>query len=714
MVAPTHEGLILASRNPAVRLFQGLFRRTLLLPNPGETSVAYWRLLILDLILAAGAILGLAAYVPSVLLSIHGHLWAVTAVDTLAYGWVVAAAVAPGWRFVTKARGLVILMYLISLVLLLSVGHPAPGLLWITTLPVIAAVLLGLRAALLSWALAAATLAGCGWAYAFGPLAGGKVAGVPATLPSVWATICANALFLSAIIALPTAILLRGLEHTNRALAREEDRFLQVFRLLPEPIGISRLTDGCFVNVNAAWSRAFGWTAEEALGRSSDDLGFWTSQSDRESLRTELAGTGGIAPRELDLRCKDGATLPVLLSAKSIDLGGEGLLLVMAQDLTVARKAEWERQRLETELQHAQKLESLGSLAGGVAHDMNNILAAILGLGSTLQQKYAGDAPLVKALDIILNAGERGRKLVRSLTDFARKGLDEACPVDLNGMVRAEIDLLQSTTLAKIELACDLEPGLPAVLGEPAALGNVLMNLCVNAIDAMPEGGKLGLGTRTLPSGQVELTVTDTGHGMSGPVLARAMEPFFTTKPAGKGTGLGLAGVYGAMKAHNGSVDLQSQVGQGTTVRLRFPALAKPVHAPPAEPVEAPGSVPLRLLFVDDDPMILETLPAMLEYLGHAVTAASRGQEALDLLQGGLAVDLVVLDHNMPGLSGAETLIQLKQRHPGLPVLLSTGFVEPSVEHLVQRFSGVWLLNKPYALATIQTKMREILGTPAV
>jgi CheY-like chemotaxis protein len=379
---------------------------------------------------------------------------------------------------------------------------------------------------------------------------------------------------------------------------------------------------------------------------------------------------------------------------------------VAAQDLTATREAEAERQRLEAELLHAQKLESLGSLAGGVAHDMNNILAAIIGLGSTLQEQHQGNAGLSRSLGIILAAGERGRKLVRRLTDFARKGLEDARPVDLNALVRELADLLRSTTLQRIELILTLEPDLPPVLGERSALHSALMNLSVNAMDAMPEGGTLTFRTALAPRGEVELAVADTGVGMAPAVLARAMEPFFTTKPAGKGTGLGLAGVYGTMKAHGGSVEIRSREGQGTRIQLRFPVLGENASGAPAangaEP--EPRLLPRRVLVVDDDPIILETLPSTLEHLGNTVHKAARGQEALDLLEDGLEI----LDHNMPGLSGSDTLLRLRALRPDLPVILSTGFLAPEVEEEVRRVPALWLLNKPYTLPAIREKMAAI------
>ncbi len=581
-----------ASLAPAPRSLKGMLGDALKLPSKGEASIAFWRERIVGVMVLAGAVAGFFVYVPSVLLCLKVHLWSVAVVDTLAYGWVVAAAFSPRMTCKARAWGFLVMDYAIALALLVRIPSVGAGLLWLTALPVLAAILLGLRPAVMTWALSAATLAACTVAAALGVFGSQSLASPMAFDVGAWIVNSTNALFISAVVALPTALLLRGLEHAHNA----------------------------------------------------------------------------------------------------------------------SREAEAERHRLETELLHAQKLESLGSLAGGVAHDMNNILAAILGLASTLQAKHPGDDPLQKPLGIILDACERGRKLVSSLTAFARKELQDARPVDLNELVRKEIEILGSTTRQKIQLMEDLDPALPAVLGEPSALANALMNLCVNAVDAMPGGGVLGFRTRVGASGEVELTLSDTGHGMAPEILARAMEPFFTTKPVGKGTGLGLAGVYGTIKAHGGTVELRSAAGEGTRVILRFPPYAALAADPGAAPDAREAQArPMRILLVDDDAIIQETVPAMLQFLGHSVMRASRGQEALDLLGSGLPVDLVILDHNMPGMNGTDTLGLLKTRFPDLPVILSTGFLEPELEDKVRQGHRTWLLPKPFSLVAV----REALGRVA-
>jgi CheY-like chemotaxis protein len=258
----------------------------------------------------------------------------------------------------------------------------------------------------------------------------------------------------------------------------------------------------------------------------------------------------------------------------------------------------------------------------------------------------------------------------------------------------------------------DLEEALPAVRGERGTLANVLMNLCVNAIDAMPEGGDLTLRTRSLPGSQVELQVVDNGRGMPPSVLARAMEPFFTTKPLGKGTGLGLALAYATAKAHGGNLSLQSEAGQGSTVTLRLPSVAGATQAE-AEPEPAQVSAAAtRILLVDDDELILVAIPAMIETLGHHVTVAAGGPEALALLEAPEPFDLVILDLNMPGMNGVETFERIRHGWPNLPVLIATGYLDSATTYLLQKAGLALSISKPYSLRELDQRIQELRNLP--
>ena len=380
--------------------------------------------------------------------------------------------------------------------------------------------------------------------------------------------------------------------------------------------------------------------------------------------------------------------------------------VVTARDISERKRAEAEHEKLQAQLQQAQKLESLGILAGGVAHDMNNVLGAILAMATVHQQKAAEESALHRDMGTIIQACQRGGSLAKGLLGFARKNLSEECEVDLNTVVREGVSLLAQTTFQHVRLVTDLEPSPCCVKGDPASLSHALMNLCVNAVDAMPEAGTLLLRTRR-EGVKAVLEVADTGLGMPREVLEKALDPFFTTKPQGKGTGLGLPIVYGTVKAHHGRIDIQSEPGQGTTVRIELPACegsTLPAHPAPETPPK-PGQPALNLLLVDDDELIQMAIQGLLEILGHTVTTVSSGEEALARLEAGLRPDLIILDMNMPGLGGAGTLPEIRRLLPEVPVLLATGRSNQGAEDLVASQPGVTLLAKPFTLEELRRQL---------
>ncbi|MBK9795994.1 MAG: PAS domain S-box protein [Holophagaceae bacterium] len=381
---------------------------------------------------------------------------------------------------------------------------------------------------------------------------------------------------------------------------------------------------------------------------------------------------------------------------------------VLVTDITSRKQAEAEHLRLEQQLAKTQKMDSLGSLAGGVAHDMNNVLGAIMGLASIHQEQAPEGTRLHKSMDTILKACTRGRTLVKGLLGFARQELQEVRLVDLNDLIREEVALLEHTIPASVRIVPELAPGLGLMHGDPASLSHALMNLCVNAVDAMPGGGSLFLRTRNEGTAAVCLEVVDTGLGMTPAVLEKAMDPFFTTKDQGKGTGLGLAIVYGSVKAHHGQVELSSSPGKGTTVLMRFPTTSSlPLPGTPSQRSGPPGH-PLNILVVDDDELILDSLVELLRSMGHRPTVARSGEEALLLLEQGLIAEVVLLDLNMPGLGGAGTLPRLRAAHPDLPVLIATGRADQSAMDLVARTPRTLLLPKPFSGLELNSHFRRL------
>ncbi len=383
--------------------------------------------------------------------------------------------------------------------------------------------------------------------------------------------------------------------------------------------------------------------------------------------------------------------------------------IVTFRDISDRKRLEAERRDLEQQFQRAQKMESLGSLAGGVAHDMNNVLGAIMALSSIQETLAPQGSSQQRSMETITKACLRGRTLVQGLLGFARQGITEERLVNLNEVVREQTALLEHTTLQRVRLEMELDPGLAPVLGDPAALGHALMNLCVNAVDAMPEGGTLTLRTRNAGPTLVELEIQDSGLGMPPEVMARAMDPFFTTKPQGKGTGLGLSIVYGTVKSHRGHLALHSTEGVGTCITIQLPAAARELDSDPVAEPPSPKARSLRVLVVDDDDLLQLSLCTLLETLGHAPEAVDSGEAALALLETGAPFDLVILDLNMPGLGGAGTLPLLRQLRAELPVVLATGRATPQAAELVAGTPAASILAKPFSLEELKAHLEGVL-----
>jgi PAS domain S-box-containing protein len=488
----------------------------------------------------------------------------------------------------------------------------------------------------------------------------------------------------------------------DQELRASEERFSAVFKASPLAILLTRLSDEVVLDANPAFLALSGREPQEVLGRTTEEFQFWEDPGARREAIEHLQAHGCLRNLRMDFLDAERRRGHALLSTEVVHLGGGGIMVDLFLDLTEALAAQEKEREMERELGHLQRLESVGRLAGGVAHDMNNVLGAILAVSSVLQIEH-GDRPGIANLaDIIAQAAGRGRDLVQGLTNFSRKEVKDAAPLDLNGILEREADLLEHTTFKRVTIRLDLERPLPEIRGEASALSNVLMNLCVNACDAMPEGGTLTLRSRAASPGWVEIAVEDTGEGMPPEVAARAMEPFFTTKPVGKGTGLGLSIVFGTVKAHGGTVEIRTSPGEGTAVLLGFPTLASPwMPRPQGAEAPEPGD-PLRVLLVDDDELIQRTVPELLRSLGHLPMVAGGGQEALRRMEGGAAVDLVILDMDMPGMDGQATLSRIRLLHPALPVIVATGHHDPITEQRISTLPGVRRLAKPFAASDLE------------
>ncbi|MBI3486858.1 MAG: PAS domain S-box protein [Acidobacteria bacterium] len=495
-------------------------------------------------------------------------------------------------------------------------------------------------------------------------------------------------------------------KRVQEALRESEEQLRTIFEA--SDAGIILVSPGGSIEfANRKMAELFGTTIDRLIG-SSYLSHLHPSELEQGDHRMRLLMEGGISSVAAERRYLrvDGTDFWGHLSGRRLQHpdGSLRALLGIVTDITQRRQAEEEQQSLQAQLHQAQKMESLGSLAGGVAHDMNNVLGAILGLASAHMDSLPPGSPAHRAFGTIIKAAERGGIMLKSLLSFARQNTAEKRQLDLNSILREEVRLLERTTLSKVRLVLQLAPDLRPIQGDAGALTHALMNLCVNAVDAMPESGTLTFRTRNLGPDWVEAQVEDTGTGMPKEVLEKALDPFFTTKDVGKGTGLGLSIVYSTVKAHLGQMELWSEPGQGTCVTMRFPACRMPQAASKTSGAHRlmPAVRPLKVLLVDDDELIQTAMMGLLELLGHEPTVAPSGEEALIRIEAGLRPDVVVLDMNMPGLGGAGTLPRLRALLPAVPVLLATGRADQAALDLVEAHPLVSLLAKPFGMKDLE------------
>lgn len=375
-----------------------------------------------------------------------------------------------------------------------------------------------------------------------------------------------------------------------------------------------------------------------------------------------------------------------------------------------------EPKRVEEQLRQSQKMEAIGQLTGGVAHDFNNLLMAVVGNLDLLRRHMPQNPKLLRFIDGAMQGAQRGAALTQRLLAFARRQDLQPQPVDVVQLVQGMTNLLTRSIGPMIELRLEAAPRMPPAQVDPNQLELALLNLAVNARDAMPDGGKLTIALdhsdesrflhgEVMPGTYVVLRVSDTGAGMDEATLSRAMEPFFSTKGIGKGTGLGLAMVHGLAVQSNGTLRLRSSPGEGTTAEIWLPTSAIPVRQAEPQPTAVAKAGPATILVVDDDALISMSTTAMLEDLGHVALEASSGAKALKILSGETRVDLVLTDYAMPGMTGADLALRIRKSHPGLPVLLATGYADlPDGLNI-----DLPRLGKPYTQRQLATQIAKLL-----
>jgi PAS domain S-box-containing protein len=499
-------------------------------------------------------------------------------------------------------------------------------------------------------------------------------------------------------------------------LAESEERYRVLFERSSEAIFIEE-PEGDILTANPATAELFGVNAAELKHLNITD--FYQNPDDRIAFRREVESKGFVKDYPLQMKRKDGTEKLCMLSS-SLWKDREGAIigyLSMLLDVT-------EHRRLEEQLRQAQKMESIGTLAGGVAHDFNNILTIIQGYSEMVLMDKSQDHPDYADLAAVYDAAKRGADLVKQLMTFSRKVETDMRPVNLNKEVQTAVKLLSRTIPKMIDVQMRLAPDTRRIKADSGQIEQVILNLAVNAKHAMPDGGTLTIETGNImlddayckthaeatPGDYVYLTIEDTGHGIPKDVVDRIFEPFFSTKKQGEGTGLGLAMVYGIVKHHGGHIMCYSEPGVGTAFKIYLPVIEDLAISGEFKILpEAPGGSETVLL-VDDEEMIRSLGRKMLEQAGYRVLEALTGEEAVEIYRNeGSRIDLVVLDLIMPGMGGRQALAELKNMDPDVRVVIASGYSPDGLAESATETGAAGFITKPFRRHDVLRTVREVL-----
>jgi two-component system cell cycle sensor histidine kinase/response regulator CckA len=511
-------------------------------------------------------------------------------------------------------------------------------------------------------------------------------------------------------------------KRSEEALLRSESRYRSLVQ--SAVVGIFRATrDWRFLEVNPALATMLGYASADELLVLSFQQDVFVDERAKAAMQTNFLRRGRFEGVEARWRRKDGVVITVRLSGRGVRDEREGaeVFEVIAEDVT-------ERKGLEEQLRQAQKMEAVGTLAGGVAHDFNNLLTVISGYSQILLEQHSQDAQSSRSIEQIFRAAERATSLTRQLLAFSRRQMLQPRVVNLNTLIRNLEKMLHPLLGERIQIVLRAGPELGTVRADPGQLEHILMNLAVNARDAMPRGGTLTIQTANEDLGQafarshpgaapgryVALSVTDTGTGMDAHALAHLFEPFFTTKEPGKGTGLGLSMVYGIVKQSGGYISVDSEVSRGTTFRVYLPRVdeaeePQPVEAAPATRKAGSGTI----LLVEDEDAVRSLVETILASGGYKILVADSPAQAAEICRTyGSQIDVLLTDVVMPDMSGPELAEDLLALRPGVKVVYMSGYAGEYLDEQGVNSDGVALLQKPFTAAALEEKIRQVLNSP--
>jgi two-component system cell cycle sensor histidine kinase/response regulator CckA len=511
------------------------------------------------------------------------------------------------------------------------------------------------------------------------------------------------------------------LERANAELSATQERFSKAFHASPIPSGIQALPDLRFVDVNEGFIALTGCTREELIAHAANELFIWENPAAMDQWLERAGRDEAMREQAAKVRQQSGALRDVLVSITPVSLDGQPHALLLAQDIT-------ERLQLERQLRQAQKMEGIGQLAAGVAHDFNNILTVIQGHAGMVKEFVDKQSPAINSTEQILKASERAATLIRQLLMFSRKQVMRFRSLDLNECLTNCVVMAERLMGKHIQVEFIPGTGLLPIHGDSTMIEQVIMNLALNARDAMPEGGRVKMTTSVVTVKRattpldpeirdgrfVCLTFADSGCGMDAEILGRIFEPFFTTKGVGQGTGLGLATVYGIIRQHGGWLEVESQLTKGTTFRIFLPPSEQPVEA--LVPVEnaALSTGNETILVVEDEADLLDMVAEVLTAQGYRVITANSGRQAIDMWEKtNLSVDILVTDMVMPGgILGGQLASELVAKKPDLKVIFTSGYSPGLAGKEISLMQSRNFLPKPYSVYQLAQLIRKCLDEP--
>ncbi len=701
--------------------------------NP-QDGIHYWQERVLLTLLTAASILGFLTWIPSVYLSVKESLWVVAVADTLVLGYVLFLFLNPRLSYTFRAASVPLLCYLLGLILIFTLGPFGAGPVWLFFFPILTAVLLGGRSS--AWALALNTVTVVCIGYLIQHnltelLAqfGFKSWHVAEENPGMkWLVISANFMLLNILSTVSVTIILNGLHKSLVELSMSEKKYRQIFENILD-VYFETTLDGTILEISPSVEQVSAYTQMELRGMPISRI--YHMPEKRVPLLNLLFRENQVNGYELDLKDKSGKTRTCSINARLVrDKKGEPERIIgIFRDISAQKAVALRKKELEERLNRSQKMEALGMLAGGVAHDLNNVLSGIVTYPEILLMDLPEHTPMAQGLKVIQSSGLRASEIVQDLLTLSRRGVITREVVNLNSIVK---DFLRTPEYEKIlsfhphvRMETDICAAAPRLKGSIVHLQKTVMNLISNAAEAQIAGGIIKLSTRNLrlespikgydrvhTGDYLRLSVEDQGQGIAPEDIKRIFEPFFTKKVMGRsGTGLGMAVVWGTVQDHDGYIDVTSTPGKGTRFDLYFPTTRE-------QSGPRPGTVDIdelmgqqeRILIVDDASHQRKIATTTLRRLGYETVAVESGEAAVEFLKTH-SVDLVLLDMIMdPGIDGLETFRRILKIKPNQKAVIASGFSRTrQVKETMELGAGQYV-KKPYTIEKIGTAIKKELN----